>query len=106
MVVVTAVRSNMRESVKGMEGKVRAAMFGVKVGNLNTGKETDDRAYMVKKVLEELRKAEKREEGQLDKVLRWTRVVLYGDPHIFTSPHHSIYAQSYIAHFFHFFRPK
>jgi len=65
MVVVTAVRCNMRESVKGMEGKVRAAMCEVEVGNLNTGKETDDKAFMVKKVLEELRKAAKREEDQL-----------------------------------------
>jgi len=62
IVVVTAVRSNMRKSGKGMEGKVRvrAAMCGVKVGNLNTGKETNDKALMVRKVLEELRKAAKR----------------------------------------------
>ncbi len=65
MIVDRAVRSNVRESVKNMEGKVRAAMCGVKVGNLNIGKETDDKVFIVRKVLEELRKAAKREEGQL-----------------------------------------
>ena len=51
MIVDRAVRSNVRESVKNMEGKVRAAMCGVKVGNLNIGKETDDKVFIVRKVL-------------------------------------------------------
>jgi len=79
MVVDTAVRSNVRESVKDMEGKVRVAMCGIKVGNINIGQETGNKALIVRKVLEEVRKAANREEeGQLDKVLRRTRVVVLG----------------------------
>jgi len=79
MVVDTAVRSNLRESVKDMEEKVRASMCGVKVGNLNIGQETDDKVLIVRKVLGEVRKAAKKEEEcQLDKVLRRTRVVVLG----------------------------
>ena len=79
MVVDIAARSDVRESVKEMEGKVRTAMCGVKVCNLNIGKETDDKVLIVRKVLGEVRKAAKREEeGQLENVLRRTRVVVLG----------------------------
>jgi len=79
MVVDLAARSRVRESVKEMEGKVRIAMCGVKVCNLNIGQETEDKALIVRKVLGEVRKAARREEeGQLEKVLRRTRVVVLG----------------------------
>jgi len=79
MVVDTAVKSHVRESVKEMEGKMRKAMCGVKVGNFNIGQETEDKALIVRKVLGEVRKAAGREEeGQLEKVLRRTRVVVLG----------------------------
>jgi len=79
MVVDTAVKSYVRESVKEMEGKVRKAMCGVKVGNFNIGQETEDKVLIVRKVLCEVRKAACREEeGQLEKVLRRTRVVVLG----------------------------
>jgi hypothetical protein len=74
-----ALRCRMKESVQDMEGKGRAAMCGVKVGNLNIGQVTDNKALIVRKVLGEVRKAAKREEaGQLDKILRRTRVVVLG----------------------------
>jgi len=80
MVVDTAFKSSVRESMKEMEGKVRTAMCGVKVGNFNIGQETDDKAFIVRKVLGEVRKAACREEeGQLEKVLRRTRVVVLGN---------------------------
>jgi len=79
MVVELAAKNRVRESVKEMEGKVRTAMCGVKVCNLNIGQETDDKALIVRKVLGEVRKAaRKEEEGQLEKVLRRTRVVVLG----------------------------
>jgi len=79
MVVDTAWKGYARESVKEMEGKVRKAMCGVKVGNFNIGQETEDKALIVRKVLGEVRKAVCREEeGQLEKVLRRTRVVVLG----------------------------
>jgi hypothetical protein len=79
MVVELAAKSRVRESVKEMEGKVRTAMCGVKVCNLNIGQETEDKALIVRKVLGEVRKAaRKEEEGQLEKVLRRTRVVVLG----------------------------
>jgi len=79
MALDEAVRCRLKESVVDMEGKVRAAMCGVKVGNLNIGQETDNKALIVRKVLGEVRKVAKREEsGQLDKVLRRTRVVVLG----------------------------
>ena len=79
MVADTAVRSNVRELVKDMEGKVRAAMCGVKVSNINIGQVTENKALIVRKALDEVRKAAKREEeDQLDKVLRRTRVVVLG----------------------------
>jgi len=79
MVVDTAVQSYVRESVRDMEGKVRTAMCGVKVGNFNIGQETEDKALIVRKVLGEVRRTAKREEeGQLEKVLRRTRVVVLG----------------------------
>jgi len=79
MAVDEAVRSRVKESVKDMEGKVRAAMCGVKVGNINIGQVTENKVLIVRKVLGEVRKAAKREEeGQLDKILRRTRVVVLG----------------------------
>jgi len=79
MVVDTAVKSHVRESVKEMEGKIRKAMCGVKVGNFNIGQETEDKALIVRKVLGEVRKAaSSEEEDQLWKVLRRTRVVVLG----------------------------
>jgi len=48
-------------------------------GNLNIGQETDDKVLIVRKALGEVRKAAKRgEEGQLDRVLRRTRVKVLG----------------------------
>jgi len=79
MVVELAARSRVRESVKEMEGKVRTSMCGVKVCNLNVGQETEDKALIVRKVLGEVRKAVRsEEEGQLEQVLRRTRVVVLG----------------------------
>jgi len=79
MALDEAVRCRLKESVVDMEGKMRVAMCGVKVGNLNIGQETDNKALIVRKVLGEVRKAAKREEaGKLDKVLRRTRVVVLG----------------------------
>jgi DNA repair exonuclease SbcCD ATPase subunit len=72
-------KMRMKDSVKEMEGKVREAMCGVKVGNFNIGKETDDKVVIVRKVLEEVRKAGNKEEaGKLDRVLKRTRVVVLG----------------------------
>ena len=79
MVVELVSKTRVRESVKEMEGKVRKAMCGVKVCNLNIGQVTEDKALIVRKVLGEVRKAaRKEEEGQLEKVLRRTRVVVLG----------------------------
>jgi len=79
MVIDQIGRMRMKDSVKEMEGKVRAAMCGVKVGNFNIGQETEDKALIVRKVLGEVRKAVKNEEaGQLDRVLKRTRIVVLG----------------------------
>jgi hypothetical protein len=79
MVVELAAKSRVKESVQEMEGKVRTAMCGVKVGNFNIGQETEDKALIVRKVLGEVRKAAgSGEEFQLEKVLRRTRVVVLG----------------------------
>jgi len=79
MVVELAVKSRVRESVKEMEGMVRTAMCGVKVCNINVGQDTEDKALIVRRVLGEVRKAVRCEEkGQLEQVLRRTRVVLLG----------------------------
>jgi hypothetical protein len=73
------VKLRLKEKEKEMEGKVRTAMCGVKVGNFNIGQETDNKVLIVRKVLGEVRKAAKKEEaGQLDRVLRTTRVVVLG----------------------------
>jgi len=73
------VKLRVKETVKDMEAKVRTAMCGVKVGNFNIGEETDNKELIVRKVLGEVRKAvEKKNAGQLDKVLRRTRVVVLG----------------------------
>ena len=72
-------KMRMKESVKEMEGKVRAAMCGVKVGNFNIGLVTEDKALIVRKVLGEVKKAVRNEEaGKLDRVLKGTRVVVLG----------------------------
>jgi len=72
-------KMRMKESVKEMEGKVRAAMCGVKVGNFNIGLVTEDKALIVRKVLGEVKKAVRNEEaGKLDSVLKGTRVVVLG----------------------------
>jgi hypothetical protein len=69
----------MMDSVKEMEGKVRVAMCGVKVGNFNIGQETEDKALIVRKVLGEVRKAVKNEDaGRVDRVLKRTRVIVLG----------------------------
>ena len=79
MALGEAIRSRMKESVKDMEGKLRAAMCGVKVGNINIGQETDNKALIVRMVLGEVRKAARSgETGELDKILRRTRVVVLG----------------------------
>jgi len=73
------VKLRLKEREKEMEGKVRTAMCGVKVGNFNIGQETDNKVLIVRKVLGEVRKAAKKEEAeQLDRVLRRTRVVVLG----------------------------
>jgi len=79
MVVEHAVKNHVRESVKEMEGKVRTSMCGVKVCNINVGQDTEDKALIVRRVLGEVRKAVRDEErGQLEQVLRRTRVVVLG----------------------------
>jgi len=73
------VKLRLKEKEKEMEGKVRTAMCGVKVSNFNIGQETGNKVLIVRKVLGEVRKAAKKEEaGQLDRVLRTTRVVVLG----------------------------
>ena len=72
-------KMRLKESVKEMEEKVRAAMCGVKVGNFNIGLVTGDKALIVRKVLGEVKKAVRNEEaGKLDRVLKGTRVVVLG----------------------------
>jgi len=79
MVVEHAVKNHVRESVKEMEGKVRTSMCEVKVCNINVGQDTEDKALIVRRVLGEVRKAVRDEErGQLEQVLRRTRVVVLG----------------------------
>ena len=79
MVIGQIGKIRMKDSVKEMEGKVRAAMCGVKVGNFNIGQETDNKAFIVRKVLGEVRKTVKNEKaGHLDRVLKRTRVVVLG----------------------------
>ena len=72
-------KMRLKETVKDMEGKVRVAMCGVKVSNFNIGQETDDKVVIVRKVLGEVRKAVKKSEaGQVDRILKMTRVVVLG----------------------------
>jgi len=79
MVTGQIVKMRLKEAVKEMEGKVKAAMCGVKVGNFNIGQETENKALIVRKVLGEVMKAAKKEGvGQLDRVLKRTRVVVLG----------------------------
>jgi len=73
------VKLRLKDKEKEMEEKVRRTMCGVKVGNFNIGQETDSKVLIVRKVLGEVRKAVKKEDaGQLDRVLRRTRVVVLG----------------------------
>ncbi len=72
-----ALRIQVSESVKDMEERVSEARCGVKVVNMDLGQVTDNKALIVRKVLEEVRKRVKQEEaGQVNSVLRRTRVVL------------------------------
>ena len=69
----------IKESVKEMEDKVRMAMCGVKVGNINIGLETDSKATIVREVLGKVRKRTKVEEtGCVNRILKTTRVVVLG----------------------------
>jgi len=69
----------MEDSIQEMEGKVREAMRGVKVANINIGQDTEDKAAIVRKALAEVRRYARREDaGQLDWILKRTRVVVLG----------------------------
>jgi len=69
----------LEENIKEMEGKVREAMRAVKVVNINIGQDTEDKATIVRKALAEVRRyARKEDAGQLDWILRRTRVVVLG----------------------------
>jgi len=74
-----ALGIQVSESVKDMEERVSEARCGIKVVNMDLGQESDNKALIVRKVLEEVRKRVKQEEiGQVNSVLRRTRVVLLG----------------------------
>jgi len=67
------------ESVKQMEEKVREASLALKVVNMDLGLETENKAIIVRKVLGEVRRKVRQEDaGQVDRVLRRTRVVVLG----------------------------
>ena len=67
------------ESVKKMEDKVRDARCSLKVVNLDIGVATSNKADIVRKVLEAVRrKVSRSEEVRVNKVLRRTRVVVLG----------------------------
>jgi len=69
----------LEESIQEMEGKVREAMRAVKVVNINIGLDTEDKAFIVRKALAEVRRhARKDEVGQLNRILKRTRVVVLG----------------------------
>ena len=68
------------ESVKEMEEKVRGVSCTLKVVNMDLGQETGNKALIVRRVLEKVRRGVRHEEaGQLNRVLRRTRVVLLGN---------------------------
>jgi hypothetical protein len=67
------------ESVKEMEGKLREAMCALKVVNMDIGQETSNKAFIVRKVLGEVRRQARVEKAeQVDRVLRRTRVIVLG----------------------------
>ena len=67
------------ESVKQMEEKVKEAGRALKVVNMDIGLETENKALIVRKVLWEVRRKVRQEDaGQVDRVLRRTRVVVLG----------------------------
>jgi len=70
---------SIEESVKDMEAKVRMSMCKVKVGNINIGMMTDNKATIVRKVLGKVRERTRLEEtGDVNRVLKRTRVVVLG----------------------------
>jgi len=69
----------LEESVQEMEGKVREALRAVKVVNINIGLDTEDKASIVRRALAEVRRHTGKDEvGQLDWILKRTRVVVLG----------------------------
>ena len=67
------------ESVKQMEEKVREASWALKVVNMDLDLETENKRLIVRKVLGEVRRKVRQEDaGQVDRVLRRTRVVVLG----------------------------
>ncbi len=69
----------VEDQVKAMEDKVKDAMRAVKVLNIDIGKDTEDKADIVRKALREVRRqAREEEEGNLDRILTRTRVVVLG----------------------------
>jgi hypothetical protein len=73
------VRGRIRESVREMEKKVEEANCGVKVLDIDIGKDTDDRRDIVRRALDTVR-SYAREDSQrwLDTILKRTRVVVLG----------------------------
>jgi len=71
--------SKVTEEVKAMEAKVKEAMRAVKVVNINIRQDTEDKATIVRKALEEIRRHTRKEEiGFLNGILRRTRVIVLG----------------------------
>jgi hypothetical protein len=62
-----------------MEGKVKDAMRALKVLNIDIGKDTEDKADIVRRALREVRRqAREDEDGHLDRILKRTRIVVLG----------------------------
>ena len=67
------------ESVREMEEKVKETRCALKLVNMDIGQETGNKALIVRKILEEVRRKVRQEEaGQVNRVLRRTRVVILG----------------------------
>jgi hypothetical protein len=79
MVTAQAIKMIIGDSVKEMEEKVKEARCALKVVSLDIGLVTSDKAEIVRKVLESVRrKASRNAAAGVDKVLRRTRVVVLG----------------------------
>ncbi len=79
LVTEQEIKMTIGESVKKMEDKVREARCALKVVNLDIGVITSNKADIVRKVLEAVRrKVSRKDTVRVDKVLRRTRVVVLG----------------------------